>query len=108
MIHTYVFTGVEMRRIIRKYEKWLENKDRVAIEVLDVGNPLYKDGIMYTFRCMTKDGVQLFAIENSHGQPHIHRGERKEAADYDWKTAICRFEEMVRAHKERIRREMQW
>ncbi len=97
-----------MRGIIRKYEKWLANKDRVVIEVLEVDNPIYKDGIMYTFRCMTKGGEHLFAIENSHGSPHIHRGAKRENVDYDWKTAIMKFEEMVREHKEKIARGIIW
>lgn len=107
MKNTYVSEGVGMQ-IIRKYEKWLANKDRVVIEVLDVGNPIYKDGIMYTFRCMTKNGEQLFAIENSHGQPHVHSRARKENVDYDWKTAIQKFEDMVKEHKEKITRERIW
>ncbi|MFA6489119.1 MAG: hypothetical protein WCT52_00385 [Candidatus Micrarchaeia archaeon] len=95
-------------RIIKKHEYWLPNRDRVIVEVLDVGNPLYKDGIMYTFRCMDDAGLQLFAIENSHGQPHVHRGAKKEIVDYGWKTAIMEFDNMVKAHREKITRGMIW
>ena len=102
MENTYAFAGAKMTRIIRKYETWLLNRDRVIVEVLYVGNPFYKDGIMYTFRCMTEAGEQLFAFENSHGRPHIHRGERKEIVDYGWKTALLKFEEMVDERERQI------
>ena len=91
-----------MARIIRKYEKWLQNKDRVIVEVLDVGNPVYEGGIMFTFRCMSEAGQQLFAIENSHGQPHLHLKGRKENMDCGWKAALAKFEEMVSEHKRKI------
>lgn len=92
-----------MRKIIRKYERWLDNEDKVIVEILKVDSPKYKDGVIYTFRCMGKDGEVVFAIENSHGQPHIHRKDRKESVDYDWKTAYLKFEEMVDEREKRIR-----
>lgn len=95
-------------RIVKKYEYWLPNRDRVIVEVLDVGNPRYKDGIMYTFRCMGESGQLRFAIENSHGQPHIHRRTRKEVVDYDWKTAFAAFDGMLREHAKKIMEGKEW
>lgn len=91
-----------MHRVIKKHEYWLPNRDRVIVEVIDVGNPAYKDGIMYTFRCMKEDGEQLFAVENSHGRPHIHRKGRKEFVDYDWKAAFAAFDGMLKEHVKKI------
>lgn len=92
-----------MRKVIRKYERWLVNGDRVIVEILKVGDPKFKDGIVYTFRCMGEDGNVVFAIENSHGKPHIHKRDRKENVDYDWKTAYLKFEEMVDEREKRVR-----
>jgi len=93
-----------MRKIIRKYERWLMNGDKVIVEILKVGSEKYKDGIIYTFRYMGEDGKVVFAIENSHGQPHIHMRDRKENVDYDWKTAYLKFEELVDEREERIKK----
>jgi hypothetical protein len=97
-----------MRRIIRKYERWLENGDRVIVDILKVDSPKYRDGIIYTFRCMGKDGQTVFAIENSHGRPHIHRKGGKEDVDCDWKTAYLKFEEMVDERDKRIKEGKAW
>jgi len=102
MKNTYVFEGAKMSKIIRKYESWLMNGDRITVEMLKVDNPKFKDGVIYTFRCMGMDGELAFAIENSHGQPHIHLRDRKENLDYDWKTAILKFEEMVTEREKKI------
>ncbi|MCX6771406.1 MAG: hypothetical protein NTX79_05105 [Candidatus Micrarchaeota archaeon] len=97
-----------MHKVLRKYERWLDNGDKVIVEILKVGNPKYKDGIIYTFRCMGKDGEVVFAIENSHGQPHIHRREKKESVDYGWKTAYLKFEEMVDERERKIKEGKIW
>jgi hypothetical protein len=97
-----------MRKIIRKYERWLENGDRVIVEILKVDSQKYRDGVIYTFRCIGKDRKTVFAIENSHGKPYIHKGERKEDVDFDWKTAYLKFEEMVDEREKRIREGKIW
>ncbi len=97
-----------MQKIIRKYERWLMNNDRIIVEILKVDNPKFKDGIIYTFRCMDKDGRIVFAIENSHGQPHVHRRAKKEGVDYDWKTAYLKFEEMVDGREKKIKEGKTW
>jgi hypothetical protein len=97
-----------MRKIIRKYERWLMNNDRVIVEILKVDNPKFKDGIIYTFRCMDEDGQIIFAIENSHGQPHIHLRTKKVNVDYDWKTAYLKFENMVDEREKKIKEGKIW
>ena len=84
------------------YGYQLGNGDFVIVEVRKVNDSRYKEGIMYTLRCMSADGQTLFAIENSHGQPHIHWRDRKEDVEYGWKTAILKFEEMLKEHKRKI------
>ncbi len=88
---------IGMKEKIYKYP--LDNNDLVIYEIREVNDSKYKDGIMYTLHCMSADGKTLFAIENSHGKPHIHWRGRKEDADYGWKTAIQKFEEMLKEHK---------
>jgi hypothetical protein len=80
----------------------LRNHDLVIIEIKPVDDPRYADGVMFTFRCMSADGKTLFAIENSHGKPHMHLKERKEDVDWGWETAYMKFEEMIAEHKRRI------
>ncbi len=86
----------------RRYQYSLINGDLVIYDVRKVNDPRYNDGIMYTFRCMSVEGKTLFAIENSHGQTHIHWREKKETAGYDWETAVMKFEEMLDEHKRKI------
>lgn len=85
-----------------KYVQYaLRNDDLIIIEIKPVDDPKYKEGVMYTFRCMSASGETLFAIENSHGQPHIHLKGRKEDTNWGWKTAYGKFDEMVAEHKKR-------
>lgn len=83
----------------KSFKYSLANDDLVIIEIRKVRDSKYKDGLMFTFRCMSANGETLFAIENSHGKPHMHWRERKEYADYDCKTAMQKFDEMLREHK---------
>lgn len=89
----------------RCFQYALRNDDIVIVEIKKVYDSKYQDGIMYTFRCMSSNGETLFAIENSHGRPHIHYRHTKESADYDWKTAWDKFDEMVREHKRKIEKD---
>ena len=82
----------------------LPNGDRVILEILKVDNPAYKDGVIYTFRCISENGETLFAVENSHGKPHIHLKDRKVETDWDWEQALAKFDEMVREHSKRIQK----
>ena|SRR3989338_6596821 len=91
---------VRMRERTFKYS--LRNNDLVICEVRCVKGTKYEGGVMFTFRCMSSDGKTLFAIENSHGQPHIHLGGRRESVEYDWKTAYWKFDQMLREHKRKI------
>ena len=87
----------------RSFQYELDNGDKVICEMKKVKDSRYKEGVMYTFRCMSADDVTLFAIENSHGKPHIHLKGRKEDVDWDWKTAYWKFDEMLREHKRNLR-----
>lgn len=88
-----------MNEIMMKYAILLSNGDREFFEVVKIVGSKYRDGIMYTFRYICEDGTTEFAIENSHGAPHIHKKERKIDVDYDWKAAIREFEQMCSEHK---------
>ena len=87
----------------RNYSYSLINDDLVIYELKKVNDTKYKDGVMYTFRCMSADGDTLFAVENSHGKPHIHLKGRKEDVDWDWQTSLWKFKEMLVEHEKRIR-----
>ena len=54
-----------MRKYLKNYEYYFPSGERIIVEVLEVGDPKYKDGIMYTFRCLSTDDKTLFALENS-------------------------------------------
>jgi len=86
----------------KKYAHTLSNGDLVIAEVVDVGDMKYKDGVMYSFRCIDLDGNTLFAIENGHEQAHVHMGKKKDIVDYDWKTARDEFECLLKEHKRKI------
>lgn len=92
----------QMKRILKKYERLLPNGDRIIVEAFKVDNPIFKDGIIYTFRCMSEAGETHFAIENSHGKPHIHLKKRRFDTDWDWETALGKFDEMVTEHRKKI------
>ena len=85
---------------LKNFERRLSNGDRAIIEVIDVNDPKYEDGVMYTFRCLSENGETLFAVENSHGVPHVHLKGRKFETNWGWKIAFEKFDEMLR---ERIR-----
>lgn len=87
----------------RVYSYSLINDDLVIYELKKINDTRYKDGVMFTFRCMSADGVTLFAIENSHGKSHIHLKGRKEDVDWDWQTALWKFKEMLAEHEKKIR-----
>lgn len=85
----------------RSYQYELGNGDKVICEMRKVNDARYKEGVMYTFRCMSASGRTLFAVENSHGKPHIHWREKKEEVDWDCDTAYVKFDEMLREHKQK-------
>lgn len=91
-----------MKTILKKHENLLPNGDLVIIEIVDVGDSKCQDGIMFTFRCMSESGETLFAVENSHGKPHIHLKNRKEDVDWSWKVALAKFDEMIKEHRKKI------
>lgn len=88
--------------IKKKYFRTLPNGDLIIAEVIDVGDMKYKDGIMYTFRCVDLGGNTLFAIENGHEHAHVHMGGKKENVDYGWKQAYAEFDLMVAAHERKL------
>ena len=95
-----------MTRILKKYGKMYWNWDKKIVEILDVEDEKYRNGLMYTFRYLKYDeGAKkystLFAIENNHGIPHIHRNGKKEFVDFDWKTAWAEFDRMVAEYRKR-------
>ncbi len=91
-----------MKIVVKGYERWLPNGDRILVEAFKVNNPLYKYGVVYTFRCISENDETLFAVENSHGKPHIHLKERKIETDWDWEYALAKFDEMVREHERKL------
>ncbi len=91
--------GKTRKVYLANYEYWLGNGDRVLVEVIDVGDPKYEGGIMYTFRCVASDGETLFAVENSHGTPHIHMKGEKFETTYNWKQALKKFSELKLDHE---------
>ena len=90
------------KNYLARHEYWLENGERIIVEVLDVGDPKYDGGIMYTFRCMSGDGKTLFAVENSHGKPHVHLKGKKVEADYNWRQAYDKFDELKTEFERKI------
>lgn len=85
-------------KIWKKWEYWLEDGSRAIMEVLKVDDKRYEDGMRFSYRLLSADGETLFAIENEHGKPHIHRKNRKDDLDCDWETGMRKFKEMVRGH----------
>jgi hypothetical protein len=93
----------EVERMKEKHVEYaLWNNDKAIIEIRKVKDPKYAEGVIFTFRCMSSEGKTLFAIENSHGQPHLHWRNRKEDVDWDWKTAYMKFDEMMDEHMKKI------
>ena len=84
-----------MKVFLKNYEYCVPSGERIIVEVMEVDSSKYKDGIMYTFRCLSSEDKTLFAIENSHGQPHVHLRGKKTNVDYDWKAAYAKFQEML-------------
>ncbi|OIO21190.1 hypothetical protein AUJ17_02530 [Candidatus Micrarchaeota archaeon CG1_02_47_40] len=98
------FHGAMPMEIIRQYKKQYPNTDRKIVEVMKVDDARYADGIIYTFRYLRYEAKKeeyetAFAIENSHGQPHIHRENKREDVDFDWKKAMSEFERMVKGYR---------
>lgn len=92
-----------MHVIMKKYEKWLPNGNRIIVEIINVGDAKYRDGIMYTFRCIDENKETVFAVENSHGKPHIHAKGRAIEVDFEnWKMALAKFDEMLGEHKKLV------
>jgi hypothetical protein len=92
-----------MQKILKKKIYRYPNNDIEIKEVLYTGDEKFKDGIKYNMAYLQHDAnsdrhVRLFGIDNSHGPAHIHRDEKIEPVDYDWKIALSKFEEMVMAH----------
>ena len=92
-----------MYGVLKKYEKWLSNGDRILVEIINVGDARYKGGIMYTFRCIDENKETVFAVENSHGKPHIHaKGKAIEVDFENWKMALAAFDELLEEHKKKM------
>jgi len=92
-----------MHGVLKKYEKWLSNGDRIIVEIINVGDAKYKDGIMYTFRCIDENKETVIAVENSHGKPHIHaKGKTVEVDFENWKMALAAFDELLEEHKKKM------
>lgn len=94
-------------QIIKQHTLKYPNEDREIVEVIKLDDTRYKDGVIYTFRYLRyveESGAYetLFAVENSHGQPHMHIGERKYEVDYDWKQAFAKFDELRREYEGKI------
>jgi len=93
-----------MQKILKKRMHFNEYGDLEVTEVISTKDPKYANGIKYGMMYLQKNPAadsysRLFGIDNSHGEPHIHLKERKMPVDYDWKTAMNKFDEMVREHR---------
>jgi hypothetical protein len=88
--------------IIKNYERYLPNGDKAVVEVIWVDDPKYADGIIYTFRCISECGEQLFAVENSHGTPHVHLKGKKMETNWGWKVAFEKFDEMLQERTRKV------
>ena len=94
-----------MARVLRSYTYKYLNQDKTVIEVLEVENPLFKDGIRYNFIYLryvaqTDQHVREIGVDNSHGPPHLHRGEREyELGVSDWKQALAEFKRLVAEYR---------
>ncbi len=53
-------------------------------------------------RLLAPDGKTVVAIENEHGTPHMHRGERKTELDCNWKSGLKMFQQFVREYEKRV------
>ncbi len=94
--------------IVMDYDYQYPDMDRMVVQILKVDDDKYANGIIYTFRYLKydeeKEGYRTeFAIENSHGAPHIHSGSRKELAEFGWKDALAEFEKRVNEHRKKYR-----
>ncbi len=95
-----------MGRIIDISEYTYENGDMRVIDILDVGDAAYRDGIKFNMAYLQRDPntghlSRLFGIDNSHGPSHIHYKNREEEVDLDWKAAMERFTGMIQEHRRR-------
>ena len=90
--------------IVRKYTVEYPEGDVKIVEVFRVGDNKYSGGIMYNFRYLACRGnageyETAFAIDNSHGQPHMHKGDKKEYVELGWKQAAVEFDRMVKDYR---------
>ena len=95
----YAMAGKAKLRERREY--WITGGSRAIIEVLEVEDERFADGMRFTYRLLSPEGKTMFAIENEHGTPHMHRGERKTNLECDWEGGLKQFQELVREYEKR-------
>ncbi len=100
-----VYAMAEKAKIKKWHEYWIVGGSRIIIEVLEVNDARYADGIRFTYRMLSPVGETVFAIENEHGTPHLHRGERKTDLDCNWKSGLRLFEEMASEYEKKMKAE---
>ena len=96
-----------MQKIIRDFNFEQPNNDKIIVQAIRLNDARYKDGVMYTFRYLrriesTGTYETAFAVENCHGQPHMHIGEETYEVDYDWKQAFAKFDELKSEYEKKI------
>ena len=79
----------------------LANGAVTLIQIFKVDDSRYPDGFSFTYRLMSAERKLLFAVENSHGRSHTHKGPRKEYSEFDWKQGLEMFSAEVREYKRR-------
>ena len=77
-----VYTMGEKAKIREKREYWILGGSRAIIEVLEVDDPRFTEGLRFTYRLLASDGETVLAIENEHGSSHMHRRGRKTGLDF--------------------------
>ena len=97
-----VHAMAEKAKIREKREYWIAGGSRAIIEVLEVEDEQFADGMRFTYRLLSPDGKTILAIENEHGTPHMHRGERKTNLSCDWKSGLRMFQELVREYEKKM------
>ncbi|MFH1306397.1 MAG: hypothetical protein ABIH83_01915 [Candidatus Micrarchaeota archaeon] len=93
--------------IIRKWEYTYPGGDLEIIEVIQTHDKKYSQGIKFSFLYLRYEPpsgayVPMLAIDNSHGQTHLHYlGRKPIPVNYDWKQALSEFDRLVEEYRKR-------
>ncbi len=95
-----------MAKVIVRYRFVYPDMDQKVVDVVQLNEPKYMDGIKYDFTYLkyvesSGEHVRILAVDNSHGRPHVHRAGREKEVDWDWEQAFNEFEKMVKEYRKR-------